>query len=161
MYLLPIFKLRQIKVSHSTLMLSIQIDSKSLHITITTSNCPSLQTIWMEHFPNERLVHTLQYKFIFETSIGNRIFLHYCSNVNLYFKIYDDFVPKWISTNILNNNFQSFSLPFGRRFVLMFFFQESRCQLLKKHRNWVKKNILFSPPFLPGSTSISVVAEQI
>ena len=101
----------------------------------------------MEHFPNERLVHTLQYKFIFETSIGNRIFLHYCSNVNLYFKIYDDFVPKWISTNILNNNFQSFSLPFGRRFVLMFFFQESRCQLLKKHRNWVKKNILFLPLF--------------
>ena len=44
------FSSGQIKMSHSIHMLSIQIDTKSLWIGYSTSNCPSLQAIWKRVF---------------------------------------------------------------------------------------------------------------
>ena len=49
-----------IKRSHSIHILSIQIDTKSLDFSSTTSNCPFLQAKWNGVFHYVRLLETLE-----------------------------------------------------------------------------------------------------
>ena len=61
-YLITVHMYDLIKRSHSIHILSIQIDTKSLELfnSLTTSNCPSLQAIWIWVFHYVRLIDAVR-----------------------------------------------------------------------------------------------------